>query len=120
MKRHRNFFSVLLLASLLACSNVSQKQENNFSSDIVGEWSLTVKQVNYPKLIFNPDSTAVFTSMGDTIYRYRYYVEQSELVLKDINEQLTRDKILKLDKDSLVFETLANNRSVQRYIRNQK
>lgn len=120
MKRNHSFLCALLLTSLIACSNLSRQQTDNFASDIVGEWQLTVKQVNYPKLIFNRDSTAIFTSMGDTIYRYKYYVEKSNLVLRDIDGKLTRDKILKLSKDSLIFETLAINRSVQRYIRDQK
>ena len=57
--------------------------------------------------------------MGDTIYRFKYYVDKTELVLKDINEKTIRDKILKMDRDSLIFETLADNKQVQKYYRNK-
>ena len=117
MKRLSNIlFSTLFI---LSCGNsAKQVKVNDYTNkDIVGKWILAVKQVNYPSLVFNTDSTAVFTSMGDTIYRFKYYVDKTELVLKDINEKVTRDKILKLDRDSLVFETLADNKQVQRYKR---
>lgn len=107
-------FIFILPVILLSCNG--QKIEST-SNNIVGKWQLTVKQVNYPSLIFNTDSTAIFNSMGDTLYRYKYYINESELFLKDINGKITKDKILKLDKDSLIFETLADNKQVQRYKR---
>lgn len=106
---------------LLSCgSSADQQKVNDYNNkDIIGKWILTVKQVNYPSLVFNADSTAVFTSMADTIYRFKYYVDKTELVLKDINEKTIRDKILKMDRDSLIFETLADNKQVQKYYRNK-
>lgn len=110
--------SILCVVLLLSCGNaVNQQQQGYTNKDIIGKWVLTVKQVNYPSLIFNTDSTAIFNSMGDTVYRYKFYIDKIELVLKDINGKVTRDKILKLDADSLIFETLADNKEVQRYKR---
>ncbi len=63
------------------------------------------------------DSTAIFNSLGDTLYRYRFYTDRNMLVLMDINGKETRDKILKLDRDSLIFETLAGHKEIQRYKR---
>ncbi len=117
MKRLSNILYSTLF--LISCGNSANQQKvNDYSNkDIIGNWVLVVKQVNYPSLVFNTDSTAIFNSMGDTLYRYKYYVDKTELVLKDINGKVTRDKILKLDRDSLIFETLADNKQVQRYKR---
>jgi hypothetical protein len=55
--------------------------------------------------------------MGDTLYRYKYYIDKSELILKDLEGKIINNKILKLDGDSLVFEELVDNKQIQRYIR---
>jgi hypothetical protein len=117
MKRLNNILCSTLF--LLSCGNTpKQKQEKIYvDNDILGKWLLVVNQVNYPSLIFKNDSTAIFNSMGDTIYRYKYHIEKTELILKDINGKETKDKILKLDKDSLIFETLIEHKIIQRYTR---
>ncbi len=118
-KQNKNihFIVSILLLGLSSCNGQKNDTANNLSDIIIGKWTLTVKQVNYPTILFNKDSTAIFTSMGDTIYRFKYYLSKNELVLKDFNHKKTRDKILKLDSDSLIFETLADEKRVQKYVR---
>ena len=112
--------SILCIVIMFSCGNVLNNQQNYRLENIVGKWLLTVKQVNYPSLIFSSDSTAIFNSMGDTVYRYKFYIDKTELVLRDINGKTTKDKILKVDSDSLIFETLADNKTVQKYCKAHK
>lgn len=109
--------SILSFVLLFSCGNVQNHVKSFTNTDIIGKWILATKQINYPSLIFNADSTAIFNSMGDTVYRYKFYIDNSVLVLKDINGKETRDKIFKLDSDSLIFETLADNKAEQKYKR---
>jgi len=102
---------------LLCCNkrirNVGDKKIEN--TEILGEWLLIKKQINYPMLTFNKDSNAIFSSMGDTVYRFKYYVKDSQLVLRDINGVMSKNVILKLDRDSLIFKSLIKNMKIQSY-----
>ncbi|ELM3645234.1 hypothetical protein LIS90_13535 [Flavobacterium psychrophilum] len=117
MRKHNNILFIYLIfgcAFIFNCCGQTKFKPK----DIIGKWSLTIKQLNYPTLIFKSDSTAVFTSMGDTIYRFKYFVDRKQLFLKDINGRLTKNNILKLDKEYLVFKTLLDNSKIQIYKRN--
>lgn len=100
-------------------------QERHFKYEkFLGEWKLVNAeplQINYPELIFKNDSTASFTSRGDTIYWFmRYFLKSDSLILKDNEGKISKCKILKLDNDSLVFKTLLGHKKVQRYIKEVK
>lgn len=95
------------------CSITAQKENRK----LLGKWELTEKnfQVNYPVLYFNSDSIAIFTSRGDTIYRFKYFIKSENLILKDLNGIETEWIISKLDNNQLVFEKLFENSKEQHY-----
>jgi hypothetical protein len=95
------------------CSVTSLKK----SEKILGKWELTEKefQVNYPILYFNTDSTAMFTSRGDTIYRFKYLLKSENIILKDLNGKESTWKISVLNEKELVFEKLFENIKPQHY-----
>ena len=105
---------IFLLAFFLdGCGLKEQKEDGK----LLGKWELNEKkfQVNYPILYFNSDSTAIFTSRGDTIYRFKYSLMSENLTLKDLNGVETVWKISKFDGKQLVFEKLFENSKAQRY-----
>ena len=113
-----HFYAFFLMTTILLCCNkrirnVGDKKIEN--TEILGEWLLIKKQINYPMLTFNKDSNAIFSSMGDTVYRFKYYVKDSQLVLRDINGVMSKNVILKLDRDSLIFKSLIKNMKIQSY-----
>lgn len=115
MKKLNN---ILCIVMIISCGNFANNDSRVFKNEkIIGKWVLSVKQVNYPSLHFNADSAAIFNSLGDTIYRYKFHIDKSYLILRDINGKTLKDKILKLDNDSLIFETLADNKFIQKYYR---
>jgi len=104
-----------LMLILYSCS--INKRLSYTNSDIIGRWALTKESINYPTLDFQKDSTVTLYSRGDTVYSYNYYLNKTELVLNYMNRTVYKDRILRLDKDSLIFETLAQNKSIQKYKR---
>ena len=100
---------------LLGCASNVQHKEN---SSIQGTWILQEKgAINYPKIIFNNDSTAVFRSEGDTIYRFTYLLKGSDLVLQDLYGTQETYEIMRLTTDSLIFKTLRENQNRQIYLK---
>lgn len=89
----------------------------NESKKILGKWELTEKefQVNYPILYFNTDTTAMFTSRGDTIYRFKYLIKSENLILKDLNGKESTWKISVLNEKELILEELFENIKPQHY-----
>lgn len=96
--------------------NVTIPKESN---KILGKWKLTEKdfQVNYPILYFNTDSTAMFTSRGDTINRFKNVLKLENLNLKDLNGKENNWKISVLNEKELVFEKFFENIKPQHYKR---
>ena len=103
----------ILIILLISCE---MKEQPNIT-ELFGKWVLKadVFQVNYPILYFNTDSSSIFTSHGDTIYRFNYDLVNEYLYLKDIYGQETQWKILGLNDTLLVFESLFENRNQQIY-----
>ena len=49
---------------------------------LIGEWELNSEtQINYPLIEFKSDSTAIFKSKADTIYRYDFILKGDTLIL---------------------------------------
>lgn len=114
----RNTSMKLIVSSfilLFGCAANFQQKENSL---IKGVWILQAKNaINYPKIIFNNDSTAVFRSEGDTIYRFTYVLKGSDLVLQDFHGTKETYELLRLTTDSLVFKSLRENQERQIYLR---
>jgi hypothetical protein len=106
---------LLLFLSATSCSTTEQTS----SKRLVGKWVLQEKafQVNYPILYFNTDSSAVFTSHGDTIYRFKFNLQGTKLLLKDVYGKETKWEIKKLCENQLVFGSLFENEKQQIYKR---
>jgi hypothetical protein len=89
-------------------------------TDIVGYWELEksyLDQINYPSIIFKSGGNAIFTSRGDTIYRYKYSLSSDTLTMVDINSLVYKTKIIKLDSSVLIFSSLLTNTDKQVYQR---
>ena len=88
---------------------------------ILGDWILikneSEDQFNYPSAHFTSDSQAVFTSRLDTLYRFRYSVRGDSLILKDINNNETVNRIKVLNKSVLIFSNLLMHNTKQVYKR---
>ena len=111
----RYFISLMLFLVAVSCN---MKGQTDFKK-ILGKWILqeTVFQINYPVLYFNTDSSAIFTSHGDTIYRFKFILLDENIILKDANNQETKWKILELTKSQLVFKSLFEHEKKQIYKR---
>jgi hypothetical protein len=107
---------LLILIICYACISQKKNRKGIQEPDLIGTWCLTTKQINYPSISFKKDSIAIFTSLGDTIYSFKYYMNNKNLYLVNDN-RLTENKILKLTRDSLVFENLVEHNIRQIYYR---
>ena len=109
---------IILITVCFVCScKTSQVNYTDWNKLIEGSWKLTAKyQVNYPRIIFT-EKGAVFNSLADTIYGFSCTIKKNNLILFDGVKSKTSNKILKLTEDSLVFETLLENPTPQRYVR---
>ncbi|QEE50306.1 hypothetical protein FUA48_12180 [Flavobacterium alkalisoli] len=116
-KLNKHYMIGAVLIIFLSCSFVKQDKNIIYQRDIIGTWLLNKKQVNYPQLTFSSDNTCIFTSMGDTLYRFKYEVKGNELILEDVLKQVSRNKIISLTRTTLIFEKLVENNSKQVYTR---
>jgi hypothetical protein len=104
---------------LLSLFLMTSCYKNQKTSSILGNWVLTNSQINYPEIQFNLDSSAIFYSYGDTIYRYKYYVQNNFLYLIDFEQNKTRFKIEKLDNIHLVFSNFLEQKEKQIYAKTE-
>ena len=110
---------IIIFGLLFGSCGTLQKIENG-NSTIVGKWCLGSNEINYPTVTFGTNSMAVFSSRMDTVYTFRYYVQSNKLNLVQPTREINKDRILKLTKDSLVFETLLEHKTKQVYYRCKK
>ncbi len=109
-------YSIILIACFIFSNANGQKIKK---SDLLGMWYLSKNQVNYPTINFS-EKSAILTSIGDTVYSYHYSIEGRDLVLVDMFKHKFKNPIKKIGKDTLIFERLLNNRSIQVYIKKGK
>lgn len=109
-----SLITLLLTSFVLAyCSSLQQ----SFDLEVIkGNWCLNKKQLNYPKLRFDDKSTLTLSSIGDTIYRYKYSMQGAFLSIQKDGKTI-KNKILKLNKDSLILEGLLEYATIQKYSR---
>ena len=119
-------YCILLSLVLLSCQQIEKHKVNqaekidppNFTqADLLGTWLLNKEQVNYPTLDFYPDSTAIFGSYCDTIYRFTYKTLGDTLVLKDLNDNVRYNRIKIINDSVLVFYNLIDLNEEQVYRR---
>jgi hypothetical protein len=117
---HFQILSIKTICMLLFLSATNCiATEQTISNRLLGKWVLqeTAFQINYPILYFNTDSSAIFTSQGDTIYRFKFYLQGTQLLLKDVYGKETKWEIKKIDENRLIFVSLFENEKQQIYKR---
>ncbi len=93
-----------------ATSCVQPQQQKIEAGILVGDWELEHNGNDvaaYPAISFGKDSTAIFYSPGDTVYRYNYAIKNDTVMLTDIFGKTSLGIIRKLDNRTLVFDRLA-------------
>jgi hypothetical protein len=112
----KKFFLSSSVILLFSCTS-SKINNNDWNSLIEGRWRLTIKyQTNYPTIEFTKGG-AVFNSLADTIYGFSCTLKKSDLILFDGVNPKKHNRIIKLTKDSLIFENLLEYKTPQVYIR---
>lgn len=110
--------TVFTIFTLLLLNGCIQNKVFNYEENIIGYWCLNSEDLNYPSIIFNEDSSAIFNSHIDTVYTFKYFVEKNYLHIYRSNKNGTdKYEILYLDDDSLVFNTLIEKDKKQIYLR---
>lgn len=92
---------------------------------IMGDWCLVEKnginEINYGQIRFESNGVITLFSRADTIYSYKYKIQQKKLlIIRDINEDTIWVPILKLTTDSLVLSSLLEKEGLQIYYRCDK
>lgn len=105
-------FIIIFLTSCNASKKFSIKEDN---VNIIGRWCLTANQINYPSIIFKEDSTCILNSLADTIYIFKYYLKDKDLYIIRNNNDVVINRVLKFTKDSLILESLLENKNIQTY-----
>jgi hypothetical protein len=109
---------ILLVGWLLIIFACKQGIVNPIDKNLLlGEWVLSKNEINYPSLKFYADSTAIFTSKADTIYRIKFFIKNDLLILKDVNNVEATNKIKVLDNNVLIFYNLLMHNTEQIYKR---
>ncbi len=115
----KNMMSLLWVLLIAGCSPNGTDYVPVKDVSIEGEWeNVNEKAVFYRTLTFT-DSSAVFTSRGDTIYRFKYYLDPASrtLWLTDAFNKKLSAKVIKSDKDSLVLDRLWELNTKQRFFK---
>lgn len=107
---------VLLIAS---CSPNGTEYVPVKNAFIKGQWENVDETVVFYRTLTFTDSSAVFTSLGDTIYRFKYYLDPASrtLWLTDAFNKKLSASVVKLDKDSLVLDRLWELNTKQRFFK---
>ena len=117
----KNSIIIIIIVAILCYSCSTSSKINGGGSRIIGTWCLlNTNEINYPTIIFRADSFAIFHSKMDTVYRFKYFVQENYLHLIQPNREIKKDMILKITQDSLIFSTLLEHKKKQVYYRCKK
>lgn len=107
---------VILLSVLFFFDAYAQKIKKG---DLIGTWHLSKDEINYPTITFK-EVRVNLTSRGDTFYVYEYHLQGENLIFVDILGNKFKNHITFLNRDSLIFETLLQNKSIQVYTKTNR
>jgi len=111
--------SLFLLSTIGGCSkadNSSHKIEN-IDKKIIGIWdTIDEDAISCVQLDFESEEVTFF-NRSDTIYTFQYTFSGNTLILEKYGNKIFETKILKLTKDSLVFESLLKGKKKRTYLR---
>lgn len=105
-----------MVIQLFACSVTKKSERPNEKKLIVGIWRSIDKASKYPSINFSLDTLASVGSTIDTVFWFRYQVKKKHLFLKSGSRE-SKDKILRLDQDSLIFDSFLDVNRKQSYYR---
>ena len=111
----RNTLPFLWILLLSECS--SNAVDTAESVSVKGKWDNANETAVFYRTLTFTDSSATFTSRGDTIYRFEYSIDQPSrtLWLTDVFNKKLSAKILKSDRDSLILSNLWELNIKQRF-----
>jgi len=112
----KKFIAIFLIFQLNSCFILKNNENKIHTKNILGVWRSKEKQSKHPSLNFGPDSLVSVGSNIDTVYWFKYFLKNRYLILRSGSEVI-KNKILKLDSDSLVFESIFKIPSRQSYFR---
>jgi hypothetical protein len=112
----------LIIAFLVSSLTVSCSSPYPGKQEIIsikGKWrtaNINKPSESYITVDF-ADSTAIFDTLGDTILRFKYSIDQSSrtLWLTDPLRKRLSAKIINVDNDSLVFDRLWELSTIQHF-----
>lgn len=113
-------FLIFILLSFYDCN--TPRSPPGCCEKILGKWISVEETINYNTLIFYSNNYCVFTSRGDTLFRYAYKLEgcSSNLLLSDVYGNNYEYKIKLLSKDSLIFAKFFSSDEIKKYVRFSK
>lgn len=100
---------IIAMIFLDECVSHSNSGVSYNNSEVIGCWKQSGTNLSYTYLIFKRDSTAIFESKADTIYRFKYWVTKNELILEDVN-RIYKCPILELTIKKFTFEDVVVNK----------
>lgn len=104
----KKFIAIVLIFQLNSCLLLKNNENEIHTKTILGIWRSKEKQSKHPSLNFGPYSLVSVGSNIDTVYWFKYVLENRYLILRN-GSKVMKNKILKLDGDSLVFESIFKN-----------
>ena len=107
---------VIIVMQLFTCTLTKNANQINDKQLIVGIWRSIDKASKYPSINFSSDSLASVGSTIDTVFWFRYQIKKNHLFLKSGYKD-SRNRILKLDQDSLTFYSFLDVNRKQSYYR---
>ena len=111
MKLLQNLKLYLIILFLSSCSLSKYKSLKN------SIWIQSDKEkINYVELRFDKKNL-IATSLGDTIFRFKYKLKKNNLYLTDINRKVTKIRIINYHSDILIFESFMEHKTIQTYLR---
>lgn len=112
-----NNFMILFLI-VIACSPITKQKDKQVEQIFLeGTWYLNAEEL-YHKIYFQDSIHIGLDTHIDTIFFYTYKLQGDTLSLyDDYGDLVNHNIILKLSRDSLIFENLLDKVGVQRYVR---
>lgn len=108
---------LLYISIFLSCRTGGKQLVNVNNNNLIGCWKQKVNEISYPTLYFARDSTAVFTSKADTVYRFKYWTEKGTLMLVDNNNKVYECLIIGYSDSVFSFRDEVVNKKVLSYQR---
>ena len=99
-----------------SCTSQSNTKINISDNNLIGCWKLKDDGISYVQLHFKKDSTAIFTSRADTVYRFRYRAYKNYLILEAKN-RFYKCPIIECSDSTLSFKDEIINNKILNYSR---